>query len=146
VISATTLALLALVGAPPSPPEAIDTPQKVWADFDPRREPLEIETLRQWSEGGARYHEFYFVLAERPTVLVVKLVENEFSPGSVTYIYTAKLDASPGWQPVTLSAGEFKTERGTPLAGWQSLDYLEFDQTEPASGGPTLADVRWVVP
>jgi hypothetical protein len=76
VISATTLALLALVAAPPSPPEAIDTPQKVWADFDPRREPLEIETLRQWSEGGARYH--------------------------------------------------------------------EFNQTEPPSGGPTLADVRWV--
>ncbi len=40
--------------------ETIDTPQKVWADFDPRREPLEVETLKQWTEDGVRYHEFFF--------------------------------------------------------------------------------------
>ena len=36
------------------------TPQEVWKDFDPRAEPLEIETIRKWMEDGCNYHEFYF--------------------------------------------------------------------------------------
>jgi len=36
------------------------TPQEVWKDFDPRAEPLEIETIRKWTEDGCNYHEFYF--------------------------------------------------------------------------------------
>ncbi len=36
------------------------TPQEVWADFDPRSEPLEIEVLQRWTEHGANYTEFYF--------------------------------------------------------------------------------------
>jgi dienelactone hydrolase len=55
---AATIALLIPVGA--SRAETIDTPEKVWADFDPRREPLDIESLKQWSEGSTRYHEFFF--------------------------------------------------------------------------------------
>jgi dienelactone hydrolase len=55
---AVTIAFLATSEA--SLAESIDTPQKVWADFDPRREPLEIETLKQWVEEGAHYHEFFF--------------------------------------------------------------------------------------
>ncbi|MEI6807642.1 MAG: dienelactone hydrolase family protein [bacterium] len=38
----------------------MNTPQQVWAGFDPRKEPLEIETIRKWSERGADCHEFYF--------------------------------------------------------------------------------------
>ena len=36
------------------------TPQEVWAGFDPRSEPLEIETIKEWTEEGARHLEFYF--------------------------------------------------------------------------------------
>lgn len=36
------------------------SPQEVWAGFDPRQEPLEIEVLRNWTEYGACYTEFTF--------------------------------------------------------------------------------------
>ncbi|MHC4982685.1 MAG: alpha/beta hydrolase family protein [Planctomycetota bacterium] len=41
-------------------PGPIHTPQDVWAGFDPAAEPLEIETIRRWMEGGSCLHEFYF--------------------------------------------------------------------------------------
>jgi len=40
--------------------ETLETPQEVWAGFDPRKEPLNIEKLKEWSEDGAVYQEFYF--------------------------------------------------------------------------------------
>jgi dienelactone hydrolase len=51
--------LSALLGAAP-PVEVIDTPEKVWADFDPRAEPLDIEVKKQWTENGGDYTEMYF--------------------------------------------------------------------------------------
>src|SRR5687768_3589440 len=33
---------------------------ELWADFDPRGEPLEIEIVREWDEGGSHLREFYF--------------------------------------------------------------------------------------
>jgi len=36
------------------------TPAQVWAGYDPRTEPLEVEVLRQWSEAGSRFREVYF--------------------------------------------------------------------------------------
>jgi dienelactone hydrolase len=41
-------------GQPPT------SPQAVWAGFDPRREPLEIEILKRWTEHEAVYTEFTF--------------------------------------------------------------------------------------
>ncbi len=36
------------------------TPESVWAGFDPRDEPREVEVLRRWTEHGASYREFTF--------------------------------------------------------------------------------------
>jgi dienelactone hydrolase len=36
------------------------SPQEVWAGYDPRAEPLEVEVLREWKEHGANWREFYF--------------------------------------------------------------------------------------
>lgn len=36
------------------------SPQAVWGSFDPRKEPLEVEVLKRWSEHGAHYTEFTF--------------------------------------------------------------------------------------
>ena len=41
-------------------PDKPSTPAQVWAGFDPRSEPLEVEVLRRWSEEGADWREFYF--------------------------------------------------------------------------------------
>ena len=38
----------------------IRTPQALWKDFDPRKEPLEIVTVRRWVKDGSRLHAFYF--------------------------------------------------------------------------------------
>jgi dienelactone hydrolase len=36
------------------------TPEAVWADFDPRSEPLEIEVTKRWTENGSDLTEFTF--------------------------------------------------------------------------------------
>ena len=36
------------------------TPEAVWADFDPRKEPLEIEVTNRWAEHGSILTEFTF--------------------------------------------------------------------------------------
>ncbi len=33
---------------------------ELWADFDPHRDPLEIEILKDWNEGQSHYREFFF--------------------------------------------------------------------------------------
>ena len=47
------------VAAPHSQP-APTTPSAVWAGFDPRSEPLDIQVSKQWVEDGARYTEIWF--------------------------------------------------------------------------------------
>lgn len=56
-----TTALVAAQG-PKSPLVAAPfrTPQEVWAGFDPRREPLDVEVKAAWVEKGIAYREFYF--------------------------------------------------------------------------------------
>src|SRR3954470_24875614 len=38
----------------------LSPPERVWSDFDPRAEPLEIEVLKRWCEHEANYTEFLF--------------------------------------------------------------------------------------
>ena len=40
--------------------ESPTTPEAVWADFDPRKEPLEIEVMKRWAEHGSIFTEFTF--------------------------------------------------------------------------------------
>ena len=42
------------------PAREITTPQELWDDFDPRKEPLEILTVRRWQRDGCDLHAFYF--------------------------------------------------------------------------------------
>ena len=51
------LALLLTLSAVQAP---FNTPQEVWRDFDPRRDPLEVELKRTWVDAGVQYREFYF--------------------------------------------------------------------------------------
>lgn len=55
---AFALTLPATLSARPDP--GLLTPQQVWRGYDPRAEPLDLELLRQWTEGGARFREVYF--------------------------------------------------------------------------------------
>jgi len=50
--------LAALLLAQHSPLFAAEVPQSVvelWADFDPRQAPLEVEVVREWKENGGVY-------------------------------------------------------------------------------------------
>ncbi len=40
--------------------ESPATPEAVWADFDPRKEPLEIVAIKRWAERGSIFTEFTF--------------------------------------------------------------------------------------
>jgi dienelactone hydrolase len=46
------------VGLAAEPPAT--TPEALWADFDPRKEPLEIEVTKRWTEHGSNLTEFTF--------------------------------------------------------------------------------------
>lgn len=49
------LLLLALIAQPVNAQKVPDTVQALWADFDPRREPLDIRTVREWERDGIVY-------------------------------------------------------------------------------------------
>ena len=54
----TLMILAALLLAQHSPLCAAEVPQSVvelWADFDPRQAPLEVEVVREWKENGGVY-------------------------------------------------------------------------------------------
>ena len=54
---ALSVGLGPVVSASEPPPT---TPEAVWAGFNPRKEPLEVEVLRRWTEHGAVHTEFTF--------------------------------------------------------------------------------------
>lgn len=55
IVKSKMLSLAALLLAPLTAPRAADVPQSVtelWADFDPRTDPLEVAVVRQWKADG----------------------------------------------------------------------------------------------
>ena len=50
--------LCSALGAPAA--EVIKTPEQVWAGYDPREEPLDIEVKKKWTADGGDYTEMYF--------------------------------------------------------------------------------------
>jgi dienelactone hydrolase len=52
--------LLSLVPHVLAEDQSPTTPEAVWADFDPRKEPLEIEVTKRWAEHGSALTEFTF--------------------------------------------------------------------------------------
>jgi hypothetical protein len=41
-------------------PASVGGIRQLWEGFDPRREPLEIESVRKWAEGDLRFEQLYF--------------------------------------------------------------------------------------
>jgi hypothetical protein len=52
--------LLSLVVQVLAEEESPTTPEAVWADFEPSKEPLEIEVMKRWAERGSIFTEFTF--------------------------------------------------------------------------------------
>ena len=96
------MALSLLVNAPAAMAETIDTPQQVWAGFDPRQEPLDIEKLKEWSAEGVHYRKFYFT-AERYEGEPVRVYTLYAAPEggkklpAVLHIHGGGQTASPNW-------------------------------------------------
>ena len=78
------------------------TPDAVWAGFDPRSEPLEIEILKRWTEHGARYTEFTFtgMTHEGSKVRVYAISsapEGTRNLPGVLHIHGGGQTVNPGW-------------------------------------------------
>lgn len=83
-------------GQPPTTPEA------VWAGFDPRKEPLEVEVLKRWTEHGAVHTEFTFtgMTHEGPKVRVYALSsapEGKKGLPGVLHVHGGGQTVSPYW-------------------------------------------------
>lgn len=83
---------------------------ELWSDFNPRAEPLEIETLREWNEGPSRYREFYFtgMTHEGEKVRVYCIYATPSAPGK----YPATLHIHGGGQTAYQPWVKFWSERG----------------------------------
>jgi dienelactone hydrolase len=60
VLFGTTSLAAAQGPAPAAAASPFRTPQEVWAGFDPRREPLDVQIKAAWVEKGIAYREFCF--------------------------------------------------------------------------------------
>ena len=58
---ATSLLAIGMLGLPRATfADNPQTPQEVWASYDPRKDPLDIKKIKDWTEDGANYSQFYF--------------------------------------------------------------------------------------
>jgi len=48
--------------APPAASEPPVTVAELWADFDPRKDPLEVEVIREWSEAGGTFRHVRYLV------------------------------------------------------------------------------------
>jgi dienelactone hydrolase len=90
---------LLLTGAAGTP---FDTPQEVWQDFDPRRDPLEVEVKRQWTEAGVAWREFYFTgetIAGQPVRVYAMYAAPEGAKGlpAILHIHGGGQTVYPSW-------------------------------------------------
>lgn len=44
------------------PADVPETVEELWADFDPRRDPLEVEVIREWSEAGGTFRHVRYLV------------------------------------------------------------------------------------
>lgn len=80
-------------------------PEEVWAGYDPRSEPLEVEVVRQWNEAGARYTECYFTGMTGPqgpkdkvrVYAIYSIPEGARMVPAVMHIHGGGQNAYPGW-------------------------------------------------
>jgi dienelactone hydrolase len=86
------------------------TPSAVWAGFDPRHEPLEIEILKSWSEHGAKFTEFTFTGMTHETSKV-RVYAISSAPLGKTKL-PAVLHIHGGGQTVSLGWLRFWNDRG----------------------------------
>lgn len=79
-----------------------DTPQAVWAGYDPRADPLQVETKRVWTEEGITWREFTF-LGERVDGEPVRVYAMYAAPAdakglpAVLHIHGGGQTVSPPW-------------------------------------------------
>jgi hypothetical protein len=67
LLTSAALATVIVTGAAVAPTADDAMPQSVealWADFDPRRDPLETEVIREWGEDGAVYRHVRFLIGQ----------------------------------------------------------------------------------
>jgi dienelactone hydrolase len=91
---------------------------------------------------GASLRMRVYVKAAR-TVRVV-LHEREFAPGWAQYARELPLEPGDGWQTVELRAGDFTTEGGERLTGWDAVQMLELDSKGGPGEEPIFGELRWV--
>ena len=60
VVSICMTAAQARADTPPANAATIETVEALWAGFDPRREPLDIEVVKAWDEGDIHLESIYF--------------------------------------------------------------------------------------
>lgn len=106
LISAVLVALLpGLVLAAAKLNPRPGSPQEVWAGYDPRSEPLEVEVVRQWTEAGARYTECYFTGMTGPqgpkdkvrVYAIYSIPVGARKVPAVMHIHGGGQNAYPGW-------------------------------------------------
>lgn len=90
---------------------------------------------------GASLQFRVYVRAAR-TVRVV-MHEREFAPGWTQYAKELRLTPGDGWQTVTLTAGEFTTDKGERLTGWGGVKMLELDSKGGPGEEPIFGGFRW---
>ena len=84
------------------------------------------------------------VFVRAPRVLTVVMHEDEFGTRWTQYRKELRLTPAETWQTVTLSADEFRTEKGEPLKNWRAVDMLELESQGGPGPEPVFRAFRWV--
>jgi hypothetical protein len=84
------------------------------------------------------------VYVRAPRVLKVIMHEDEFGTRWTQYHKELRLTPNEGWQTLTLSANEFRTDKGGRLESWRTVNMLELDSQGGPGAEPVFRMFRWV--
>ncbi len=94
-----------------------------------------------WPEGASLR---FRVHVKATRTLRVVIHEREFAPGWPRYAKELRLMPGDRWQTSRLTAGDFTTDKGERLTGWDGVKMLELDSQGGPGEEPSFGEFRWV--
>jgi hypothetical protein len=136
VVPTLCLPTLTVLGEPPKVPRTV---KELWADFDPRREPLDAQVVREWEKDGivfryvtfhigtfkgvkARMAAFYGFPKGRPKVPGLLHLHGG---GQRAFLHEVEFYAKSGYACLSINWGGREMEEsrpGDPNTGWGAVD------------------------
>jgi len=169
LIAVTCLSQISGVSAQETLPALIDgkAPQNYeerWKGFDPQKEPLDVEVLKEWEQEGVILKVIRYRIGIFKGKKAMMAAVYGYPKGAKNIPGLVQIHGGGVWKTITLSVSDFKDAKNQPLESWNDIKTLRLiaaehlrsgrgkDQTLRLVGSswkgtaPEFCNLRWIMP